>query len=321
MAKTTETRAAEAQGQGTCQVQAARPRPPRRQGQASRRRPAPPAGRRAAQEPSADGPRTATSGPPDPRRPPRRPARRPRQGSRRASPAITCFPRAWPRSRPRTTCGSSRSTASGSAARGGPPGRPPEPGRPDRPAVAHHRGQRQRGRPPLRLGQRRPDRRRPQGRGLPDRRPRTSGSKARSRTWGCTRSRFTSARTSTPRSSSGSSRPTPTRRPRPEPRALHDASSKPVRIACGRVADPPFFAFSGTWPESCTSDFASRLRLLVGLSFPRNPRSASAPANRSLPRRRVRISSHFFRCRPGPSTDTIVQSRHSPRGLPRVLLS
>ncbi len=51
----------------------------------------------------------------------------------------------------------------------GPPGRPAEPRRPDRPAVDHHRGQRQRRRAPLRLGQRRPDRRRPEGRQLPDR--------------------------------------------------------------------------------------------------------------------------------------------------------
>ena len=40
-------------------------------------------------------------------------------------------------------------------------------------------------------------------------RPRTSGSRARSRTWACTRSRFSSARRSAPTSSSGSSRPTP----------------------------------------------------------------------------------------------------------------
>ena len=44
-----------------------------------------------------------------------------------------------------------------------------EPGCSDRPAVPHHRGQRQRGRAPLRLGQRRPDRRRAQVRGFPDR--------------------------------------------------------------------------------------------------------------------------------------------------------
>ncbi len=49
------------------------------------------------------------------------------------------------------------------------PRRPSEPGRSDRPAVPHHRGQRQRGRAPLRLGQRRPDRRRAQVRGFPDR--------------------------------------------------------------------------------------------------------------------------------------------------------
>ena len=41
--------------------------------------------------------------------------------------------------------------------------------RSDRPAVPHHRGQRQRGGAPLRLGQRRPDRRRAQVRGFPDR--------------------------------------------------------------------------------------------------------------------------------------------------------
>ena len=50
---------------------------------------------------------------------------------------------------------------------------------------------------------------------LPDRRPTTSGSRARSRSWASTRSSSTSARTSTPRSSSGSSRPTP-RKPPPE---------------------------------------------------------------------------------------------------------
>src|SRR5208337_4589490 len=49
------------------------------------------------------------------------------------------------------------------------PRRPSEPGRSNRPAVPHHRGQRQRGGAPLRLGQRRPDRRRAQIRGFPDR--------------------------------------------------------------------------------------------------------------------------------------------------------
>ena len=63
-----------------------------------------------------------------------------------------------------------------------------QPRRPDRPAVDHDRGQRQRRGAPLRLGQRRPDRRRPQGRQLPDRRPTTSRSRARSRSWASTRS-------------------------------------------------------------------------------------------------------------------------------------
>ena len=97
--------------------------------------------------------------------------------------------------------------------RGGAPSRPPEPGRSDRPALADDRSQRQRRGTSLRLGQRRSDRRGAAARGLPDPGRRTSGSKGRSRSWASTRSRSSWLRTSRARSSSGSCRPTPTKRP------------------------------------------------------------------------------------------------------------
>ena len=90
-----------------------------------------------------------------------------------------------------------------------------EPRRADRPALDHHRGQRQRRGPPLRLGQRRPDRRGPADRAASRSTPTTSRSRGRSRSWASTPSSSTWARTSPPRSSSGSSRRTPRNPPEP----------------------------------------------------------------------------------------------------------
>ena len=68
-----------------------------------------------------------------------------------------------------TTCGWSRSTASGSRSWKRPAAPTCRTWRPDRPALADDRGQRQRRGASLRLGQRRSDRRRARRRRLPDR--------------------------------------------------------------------------------------------------------------------------------------------------------
>ncbi len=184
-----------------------------RHGRRGDRRPS--AGRRAPQEPPDARQGRAHAGAPHPCRPPCRTARRPGQGSPRLRAQLSASARVRDVRHAAQPADRREAPPASPPARGSPPRRPRQPRRPDRSAVDHHRGQRQRRRPSLRLGQRRSDRRRLALRQLPDRSRQRENRRPAQGDWASTPSSSTSARTSTPRSSSGSCRPTPARPKRP----------------------------------------------------------------------------------------------------------